>query len=145
MVLASNYDQSNWMKAAELDEEVTLKIKDVTEEPVGTGKEKEIKLCVWFTNHKQGLILNKTNNRTLRGAFGDETDGWVGKWVVVFAAETDRGPGLRVRIPTPKGEKNGSGGKKAKPAGKASDTPASRPIRSPKDDDLNDSLEDFMK
>ena len=136
MVLASNYDQSKWMKATDLDEDLLLKIKDVTEEVVGIGKEKETKLCVWFTNHKQGLILNKTNNRTLRGAFGDETDDWTGKRVVVFAAETDRGPGLRVRIPTPKGDKN---------TGKASDTSATRPIKSPDNDDMNDSLEDFMK
>jgi hypothetical protein len=141
MVLASNYDQSQWMKAADLDEELLLKIKDVTEEPVGAGKEKEMKLCVWFTNQKQGLLLNKTNNRTLRGAYGDETDEWVGKRVVVFVVETERGPGLRVRIPTPKG----NGGEKVKAA--AANTPATRPIRSPKDDDLNDSLEeeDFMK
>ena len=137
MVLASNYDQSQWMKAADLDEELLLKIKDVTEEPIGAGKEKEMKLCVWFTNQKQGLLLNKTNNRTLRGAFGDETDEWVGKRVVVFATDTDRGPGLRVRIPTPKG----NGGGKTKSA----DTPTTRPIKSSKDDDLDDSLEDFMK
>jgi hypothetical protein len=132
MVLASSYDQSNWMKAAELDDEVALKIKDVTEEPVGTDKEKETKLCVWFTNHKQGLLLNKTNNRTLRGAYGDETDEWVGKRVVVFVAEADRGPGLRVRIPTPKG----NGGEKAKGA----DKPATRPIKSSKDDDPDDEI-----
>ena len=76
MVLASNYDQSTWMKAADVEDELTLKIKDVTEETVGAGKEKETKLCVWFTNQKQGLLLNKTNNRALRGAFGDETDEW---------------------------------------------------------------------
>jgi hypothetical protein len=135
MVLASNYDQSQWMKAAELDEEVTLKIKDVTEEVVGSGKEKETKLCVWFNNQKQGLLLNKTNNRTLRGAYGDETDDWIGKRVVVFVTETDRGPGLRVRIPPPKG--NG-GGEKAK----AANMPATRPIKKA-DDDMNDSLENF--
>ena len=81
--------------------------------------------------------MNKTNNRTLRGAFGDETDEWAGKRVVVFVTETDRGPGLRVRIPMPKG----NGGGKTKPA----DTPATRQIKSSKDDDMNDSLEDFMK
>ena len=139
MVLASNYDQSQWMKAVDLDGEVTLKIKDVTEEVVGTGKEKKSKLCVWFNGQKQGLLLNKTNNRTLRDAFGDETDEWVGKRVTVFVVETDRGPGVRVRIPTPKG----NGGEKAKTA----DTPPTRPIKSlsKADDDMNDSLEDFMK
>ena len=34
--------------------------------------DKEKKLVVWFTNDERGLVLNKTNNRTLRGAFGDD-------------------------------------------------------------------------
>jgi hypothetical protein len=104
----------------------------VTEETVGAGKDKETKLCVWFTNHKQGLLLNKTNNRTLRGAFGDETEKWIGKRVVIFVVETERGPGLRVRIPTPKG----NGGEKAKSA----ITPTTRPIKSSKNDDLDDEI-----
>ena len=51
-------------------------------------------------------MLNKTNNRTIRGAFGDDTANWVGKIIVVFPTMTDlRGkmtPALRVRIPPPK-------------------------------------------
>ena len=38
MVLASSYDQSKWMKATELEEDLTLKIKDVTEEVVGQAR-----------------------------------------------------------------------------------------------------------
>jgi hypothetical protein len=61
---------------------------------------------VWFTNDPRGLILNKTNNRTLRGAFGDPVAGWKNKIVVLFSTTTDnRGkmvPALRVRIPPPK-------------------------------------------
>ena len=53
-----------------------------------------------------GLPLNKTNNRVLRGAFGDPVDGWAGKIIVLFPTTADfRGkmvPGLRVRIPPPK-------------------------------------------
>ena len=33
----------------------------------------EKKLVLWFTNDERGLVLNKTNNRTIRGAFGDDT------------------------------------------------------------------------
>ena len=51
-------------------------------------------------------MLNKTNNRTIRGAFGDDTADWIGKIIVVFPTMTDfRGkmtPALRVRIPPPK-------------------------------------------
>src|SRR5262245_66553837 len=67
--------------------EKKLRIKDVTEETIGADNEK--KLCVWFTNDRHGLVLNKTNNRTLRGAFGDACDGWKGKIVVVFPTQDE--------------------------------------------------------
>jgi len=51
-------------------------------------------------------VLNKTNNRTIRGAFGDNTAGWVSKIIIIFPTMVDmRGkltPALRVRIPPPK-------------------------------------------
>ena len=51
-------------------------------------------------------MLNKTNNRAIRSAYGDDTAGWVGKIIVVFPTMVDmRGKddtGLRVRIPPPK-------------------------------------------
>jgi hypothetical protein len=106
MLLASNYDQTRFFKAADVSQEKKLRIKDVTEEDIGVGKDKERKLCVWFTNDARGLVLNRTNNRTLRGAFGDNCHGWKGKIVVVFPTQDDfRGrmvPVLRVRIPPPK-------------------------------------------
>jgi hypothetical protein len=106
MLLASDYDQTRFFKAADMPTEKKLRIKDVTEEEIGMGINKERKLCVWFTNDARGLVLNRTNNRTLRGAFGDACDGWKGKIVVVFPTQDDfRGrmvPVLRVRIPPPK-------------------------------------------
>jgi hypothetical protein len=106
MLLASAYDQSKYFKAAGMPTEKKLRIKDVTEEEIGMGKDKETKLCVWFTNDNRGLVLNRTNNRTLRGAFGDTCESWKGKIVVLFPTQDEfRGrmvPVLRVRIPPPK-------------------------------------------
>jgi hypothetical protein len=106
MLLASDYDKSKYLKAADLDHEKKFRIKKVTEEELGVGKDKEVKLVVWFTNEERGLVLNKTNLRTLRGAFGDDTAGWADKVIVVFPTEVDvrgkMGLGLRVRIPPPK-------------------------------------------
>ena len=67
VLLASNYDQSKFLKAADLQAEKKFRIKAVTEEEVGVGKEKERKLVVWFTNDARGLVLNRVNNRTIRG------------------------------------------------------------------------------
>src|SRR6516162_5221889 len=105
MLLASSYDQSRFLKAADLQREKKFRIKNVTEEMVGT-EQKEKKLTVWFTNDEHGLVLNKTNNRTIRGAFGDPVEGWIGKIIIIFPTMVDmRGkltPALRVRIPPPK-------------------------------------------
>jgi hypothetical protein len=68
---------------------------------------------VWFTNDEHGLVLNKTNNRTIRGAFGDDCNGWTGKIIVLFPTMDEfRGkmvPVLRVRIPPPKQAATGNG------------------------------------
>src|SRR5262245_29755914 len=113
MLLASSYDQSKYFKAADLQTEKKLRIKSVTEEEIGMGKDKEKKLVCWFTNDARGLVLNRVNNRTLRGAFGDACDGWKGKIVIVFPTQDDfRGrmvPVLRVRIPPPKEGREGNG------------------------------------
>ena len=84
MLLASAYDQSRFFKAADVQAEKKLRIKDVTEEEIGVGQDKQKKLVVWFDNDPRGLVLNKTNNRTLRGAFGDDCAGWKGKIIVVY-------------------------------------------------------------
>ena len=106
MLLASDYDKSKYLKAdrSRAREEVSHQERDAEE--LGVGKDKETKLVVWFTNDARGLVLNKTNNRTLRGAFGDDTAGWVNKVIAVFPTMVDirgkMGPALRVRIPPPK-------------------------------------------
>jgi hypothetical protein len=137
VLLASAYDQSRFLKAQDLTTEKKFRIKSVTEEEIGIGKDKERKLVVWFTNDDRGLVLNRVNNRTIRGAFGDACDGWTSKVIAVFPTMAEfRGemkPALRVRIPPPKS--NGP--------------PAAKPVTSPPapatdaaevDDDLNDEI-----
>jgi hypothetical protein len=144
VLLASAYDQSRFFKAADLAGEKKLKIKSVTEEVVGMDKDKEKKLVVWFTTDEHGLVLNRVNNRTIRGAFGDAVDGWTGKVIVIFPTMAEfRGkmaPALRVRIPPPKQATA------APPAGNgaaAAPTPPVAPAAAPVelvDDDLNNEL-----
>ena len=63
-------------------------------------KDKERKLVVWFTNDQRGLVLNRINNRALRGAFGDAVDAWSDKVIVVFPTMAEfrgkMGPAFRV-------------------------------------------------
>jgi hypothetical protein len=142
VLLASNYDQSRFLKAADLSGEKKFRIKSVTEEEVGVGKDKERKLVVWFTNDARGLVLNRVNNRTIRGAFGDTCESWTDKIIVAFPTMAEfRGemkPALRVRIPPPKG----NGQPTAKPATPppAPAAAAIDPTETEIDDDLNDEI-----
>jgi hypothetical protein len=103
VLLASSYDQSKFFRAEDVPTEKTLRIKGVS---VETMADQSQKLVVWFTNNKKGLPLNRTNNRTIRGAYGDDTAGWIGKLIVLFPTQADfRGRlvgALRVRIPIKK-------------------------------------------
>src|SRR5262249_18650427 len=106
VLLASEFDKSKYLRAEDLKAEKKFRIKAVTVEVVSNDRKEEEKLVVWFSNDKRGLVLNKTNNRTLRGAFGDNTEAWEKKIIVIFPTMVDmRGkmtPALRVRIPVPK-------------------------------------------
>jgi hypothetical protein len=106
VLLASTYDQSKYLRAEDVTQPKVLRIKKVTEELVGAGANQEKKLVVSFSNGSKGLPLNRTNNRTIRGAYGDDTANWSGKSIVVFQAQVEfKGKlvaGLRVRIPPPK-------------------------------------------
>ena len=140
VLLASAYDQSRFFKAADLTQEKKLRIKDVTEEWIGTGADKEKKLVVWFTNDERGLVLNRVNNRTIRGAFGDPIEGWKGKIIILFPTMAEfrgkMGPAMRVRIPPPK---EGNGQAAVRPAPQTPPQPAIKPP-APVDDDMDDEI-----
>jgi hypothetical protein len=144
VLLASDYDKSRFLKADDFDGEHKFRIKTVTEEAVGAGANKEKKLVVWFTNDDRGLVLNKTNNRVLRGAFGDDTAGWAGKIVIVFSMPTEMAgkmvQGLRVRIPPPKhGGATTAATKPPKPSGNGQTAVAKPKAQPVQDDELNES------
>jgi hypothetical protein len=106
MLLASDYDKSKYLRAADLKRDTKFRIKAVTEEIFENNGKQEKRPVLWFTTIDQGLVLNKTNLRTLSGGFGDPMGAWVGKVIAVFPMMADfRGkmtPALRVRIPPPK-------------------------------------------
>ena len=100
MLLASDFDKSKYLRGSDLDCEKKFRIKNVTSgELIDDKGNKELKLIIWFTNDKRGLPLNKINNRTLRGAFGDDTAGWANKVVAIFpvmASNNKVGPRIRI-------------------------------------------------
>jgi hypothetical protein len=138
MLFASAYDQSRYLNATDMKVAKKLRIKDVTEEEMAQDKKKKL-VVVWFDNDRRGLVLNKTNNRTLRGEFGDDCAGWKGKIIVVYPTTDKFGgrvvPALRVRMPPPKEGNEQIVAAKPKP-------PVPSPDTELLDDELNDD-EDF--
>ena len=102
MVLASDFDKSKYFRAEDLQSEKKFRIKEVTVDQIAN----EDKLIVWFTNDKRGFVLNKTNNRVLRAAFGNDVSNWKDEVLIIFPTMVPFGgktvPALRVRIPPPK-------------------------------------------
>ena len=87
---------SPYLKAKDIgDARVPVTIREVTNEQMQDGETKPV--C-WFQNKSKGLVLNKTNARTLADAMGVETAAWTGKAIKLYTTETTFGPGLRVDV-----------------------------------------------
>jgi hypothetical protein len=152
VLLASTYDQSKFLRAEDITQDKKYRIKSVTEEMVGQGADQQKKLIVWFTNSQKGLALNRTNNRAIRGAYGDDTAGWVGQLIIIFRTQADfRGrlvDALRVRIPPPRqqarpavAESLNSFAAPSQPAAvRAAAKPAAEILPPEEDLDLNDEI-----
>jgi hypothetical protein len=110
MVNINDEFPSKYLKAADLQgHAVKLTIRDVVTEQINTDR----KLIMYFNNRDKGMVLNKTNARTIGDVFGEDTDDWLGKAVEVFAMKVDfQGrmvDGLRVRVlPPPRQQVSGS-------------------------------------
>lgn len=102
----SKFYKSPYFKASELDAPVTLTIKDAVSEMIGQGKDAELKLVVYFREDSRGYIPNKTAYRTVKDAWGTDSDDWVGRKIVLYPGEAMFGgepvPSIKVRMPQPK-------------------------------------------
>lgn len=92
---------SKYIRSEDIGERsIQLVISHLDMEDMRGGDEKPV---LYFVKTKKGLVLNKTNATTIAKAYGDDTDNWRGKTVIVFTAVTDFGGrdtlGIRIRIP----------------------------------------------
>jgi hypothetical protein len=104
----SNEFPSNYLRAQDLEgRPATVVISGVESEEVGT--EKEAKPVLYFKGKSKGVILNKTNATAIAGLYGDDTDGWSGESITLFAAQVSfQGKvvdAIRVKAPPRKTEK----------------------------------------
>ena len=72
---------SEYIKAADLKgRDWPLTISHVTTEKLGD----DTKPVLYFQQGRKGLALNKTNSMTIASYYGPETDGWIGKQVILY-------------------------------------------------------------
>ena len=93
---------NRFVKAEDLVNDKIVTIESVVIESVYNPGEHVAKdhPIVYFHNATKGMLLNKTNWNSIAELYGDDTDGWIGKKVVLFAKEvsTPDGPQPAVRI-----------------------------------------------
>lgn len=69
---------SKFLKKDDFPSPEVLTIKDCSLEEVGKG---DTRWVLFFKEKAKGVVLNVTKIKQLEGAYGDDTDGWVGKKV----------------------------------------------------------------
>ena len=79
---------SKYLKAEDLEgANVTVTIEEVNREEV--GPKKESKLVIRFVNTRKKMVLNKTNATTIAKLYGEETDEWLGKRIILYSKDTE--------------------------------------------------------
>jgi hypothetical protein len=94
---------SNYLKAANLNGgNARVTISHVAIEEIGD----ERKPVLYFQGKEKGMVLNKTNANNISSLYGDDTEDWQGKEIVLFPAMVDfQGKtveAIRVRAPQKK-------------------------------------------
>jgi len=97
---------SKYLRAADLGGRTVPVTMDVVQvEPLGDDEEKPV---LYFAGKAKGLVLNRTNAEVIAAAYGEETDGWIGKPIELYPDKTHFGGRLvdclRVRVPTPRAQ-----------------------------------------
>lgn len=95
---------SKYIKAADLQGgSPTVEISDAQIEQLGDDR----KLVIYFKGKQKGLVCNRTNADAIAYLYGDDTDGWIGKKIMLtsqlvsFQGKTT--PAIRVQPPKQNG------------------------------------------
>src|SRR5271166_2605021 len=77
---------SNYLKASDLQGRNVLVVIDrVAMEKLGDDD----KYILYFQGKQKGVVLNKTNGTNIALAYGEDTEDWIGKEVVLYPAMVD--------------------------------------------------------
>lgn len=82
--------QSNFLKAEDLKgRDVTLTIEEVEADFITKDKSEGKKVIISFVGKDKKLVANKTNCRTIAKLYGEETDDWIGKQIIIGPREVE--------------------------------------------------------
>lgn len=103
-MLISEAFLSKYLKAADLKDQQHRVVMDrVVLEDIGNDGMKPI---LYFQGKEKGLCLNKTNSNNIAMIYGDDTDDWAGRELILYPTMVDyQGrsvPAIRVKVPTAK-------------------------------------------
>jgi hypothetical protein len=84
MPKTSEMIQSKFLRKEDLDDDTRVTIKGVRLEDMGQQGAQEQRWVIYFKEFQKGMVLNVTTIRVLEAAFGDDSDGWVGKPVMLY-------------------------------------------------------------
>jgi hypothetical protein len=88
---------SSYVRTADVKRPQTVTVDAVESEEIGTGDDRSAKLVAYFTELEQGVVLG---SKAVLGFFvenfGEETDEWVGKEVVLYKDPSVTYKGKRV-------------------------------------------------
>ena len=106
-----DYSTSGFVQKDDLKTERQVRIKDVEsrDAPAKDGKPPKPELVLVFTDDLKLGLRTAANRDTLKDAFGSDTDGWLGKVIVLWVDKNVRDPngtkvgGIRIRIPAQDG------------------------------------------
>lgn len=98
---------SKYLKAADLcDQQITAVMSHVELEDVGNDDAKLLPI-LYFQAVPKGMVLNKTNAKTIAAVYGDETGTWQGMPIVLFSAMVAYGAetveAIRLKVPAREG------------------------------------------
>jgi hypothetical protein len=115
---------SKFLRKEDFDEDQVCTIKGVELETLNQQSHDQ-KWVMYFKEHEKGMVLNTTTIRVLEQAFGDDSDHWIGKRVMVYVDPnvSFQGKivgGLRIRTPK-KGAAPPKQEKQPEPAGEFDD------------------------
>jgi hypothetical protein len=141
-----------YLKSADLDlrsptDTLPVTIKSTAVEEV--GQDREERLVVTFEKRFHGkvkpLILNASNYKTLRTAFGADVKAWIDEIVELYIVPTffngEHREGIRLRVPTQAQRAAAQQAQRPPKVQRASEPPA--PATAPDEPDLNDDIVDI--